>query len=258
MKHIRLSAIMVMAVTFCMTATSCDHTKQENTPIKDSIEVDGQNSTYMTLSSTVNLNIYTPSDCFTVDLVCGDMPSQNDESVLMCCEAAFTGQLLDEFKHSNIAGNHVSSGTYHKGYRCKANTGCFAFYPNTSTWKFAMGDYNKHLIDAAGKGGCGFGQAMVIYNGQRQARQPQKLTSRNYYRVLADYKGKLSIIDSKNVMKYDDFVKSLIALGVTHALYLDMGTGWNYSFYRDADNQVQLIHRIRTKYATNWVVFKKK
>ena len=52
----------------------------------------------------------------------------------VCCEAAFTGELLDEFKHSNIGDNHICNGVMKKGYSCKANTGGFVW--GKSKWKF--------------------------------------------------------------------------------------------------------------------------
>ena len=58
-----------------------------------------------------------------IDLICGQMPKASQKDVEFCCEAAFTGELLNEFKHTNIADNHICNGEMKKGYRCKANTG---------------------------------------------------------------------------------------------------------------------------------------
>ena len=43
------------------------------------------------------------------------MPKAAQKDVVFCCEAAFTGELLDEFKHSNIADNHICNGVMKKG-----------------------------------------------------------------------------------------------------------------------------------------------
>ncbi len=192
-----------------------------------------------------------------IDLAFETMPSPNDRSVLMACEAAFTGELLKEFKHSNIAGNHTCGGVFYKGYKCRANTGCFAFYNDTKTWDFAIGDYNKYIKKASEHDGCGFGQVMLIYNYKRQPKNAQKQTSRNHYRVLAEYNDRLCIIDSRNVMNYNDFVNALLNIKVKHALYLDMGSGWNFSFYRDNQNKIHYIHKKKILYTTNWITFKK-
>lgn len=193
-----------------------------------------------------------------IDLVAEQMPNPKDQDVLMCCEAAFTGQLLDEFKHSNIAGNHVCKGKLFKGYGAKSNTGCFAFYADDHSWKFAMGKYNQHIQAAADRGGMAFGQSMMIYNGVIQkVVVPKKPTSKNEYRALAELNGILCIIDSDGIVEFQSFVQSLKNAGVKHALYLDMGAGWNFSYYRDNNNNINYIHRAKTKYATNWIVFKK-
>ena len=49
---------------------------------------------------------------------------------------------------------------------------------------------------------------------------------------------------------------------VTHALYLDMGSGWNYAWYRDVGNQVKEIFPESKlapsfRYRTNWITFYK-
>ena len=53
------------------------------------------------------------------------------------------------------------------------------------------------------------------------------------------------------------FISSLEKIGVTHALYLDMGSGWNHSWYRDNEERVVEIHPKTHSYTTNWLVFKR-
>ena len=78
----------------------------------------------VTIETTANLNVYYP-EYTKIDLVCGQMPKTLQKDVEFCCEAAFTGELLNKFRHSNIADNHICNGVMNKGYRCKANTGGF-------------------------------------------------------------------------------------------------------------------------------------
>ena len=61
----------------------------------------------VTVETTVNLNVYYP-EYTKIDLICGQMPKASQKDVEFCCEAAFTGKLLNEFKHTNIADNHIS------------------------------------------------------------------------------------------------------------------------------------------------------
>ena len=63
----------------------------------------------VTVERTVNLNVYYP-EYTKIDLVCGQMPKAAQKDVEFCCEAAFTGELLNEFKHTNIADNHICNG----------------------------------------------------------------------------------------------------------------------------------------------------
>ena len=213
----------------------------------------GQQVNLIHIETTSDLIIYYPQ--YTeIDLVCGQMPVKEDKSVLFCCEAAFTGELLKEFKHSNIAGHHVSGGVLYKGFKCKPNTGCFIFYQNQ--WKFLLHNYTDELNLSADKGGMGFAQNMIIYNGVTQPSF-RKLQSRFQYRALCEFKGKLCVIDSKEVVSYASFISFLEQIGVTHALYLDMGDGWNHSWYRDNGGSVKEIHPKTHSYTTNWLVFKR-
>ena len=54
------------------------------------------------------------------------------------------------------------------------------------------------------------------------------------------------------------FYEQLVKLKVKNALYLDMGEGWNYSWYRDKFGDVHEIHPqiAGSEYQTNWIVFK--
>ena len=73
----------------------------------------------------------------------------------------------------------------------------------------------------------------------------------------------MCIIESKKVMTYEFFVKCLSEYKVTHALYLDMGRGWNYAWYRDhVGKVVEIFPESKMapsyKYRTNWITFYRK
>ena len=208
------------------------------------------------VETTANLNVYYP-EYSKVDLVCGQMPKGADKSVEFCCEAAFTGELLAEFKHSNIADNHICNGVMKKGYRCKANTGGFVW--GKGKWKFMR----KADYPAEAKGwNMGFCQLLIIKDGTVRPIGAKMKNSRNIYRALCEKDGKLCIVESRKYMKYEFFVKCLSAYKVTHALYLDMGLGWNYAWYRDKSGQVKEMfpeskYASSYKYRTNWITFYK-
>ena len=101
----------------------------------------------------------------TIDLRCGNMPQTLEDSVILFAEAAYTGTPLEkEFKHIKIAGDHVSSGTKFKGYKCSRNTGAFVYY--SGKWKFLYKDYSAELDSAAQNGGAAFAQEMIIHQSQ--------------------------------------------------------------------------------------------
>ena len=74
-------------------------------------------------SSSSSVSLQELSNCELTRIV----PKAAQKDVEFCCEAAFTGELLDEFKHSNIGDNHICNGVMKKGYSCKANTGGFVW-----------------------------------------------------------------------------------------------------------------------------------
>lgn len=187
-----------------------------------------------------------------VDLVCETMPSQDDEKVIFVAEAAFTGELLKEFKHTNIAGDHVSSGSRIKGYKCPRNTGAFVYH--NGTWKFLYQSYDEALDEAAANGGCGFGQEMIIHQGEL-VTAIRKDYSKNVFRALCEVDGKLCIAESSLVENYVDFKNSLMKVGASEALYLDMGAGWNHAWYRDDVGEVVELHKKSHNYCTNWITF---
>ena len=188
-----------------------------------------------------------------IDLVCGTLPSKKDRSVILFAEAAYTGELLKEFKHSNVAGDHVSGGKLYKGFRCKRNTGAFVYYDGT--FKFCHKDYAKEMEVAAQNGGSAFAQELMIHKG-RLVEIARKDSNTNQFRALCNHDGRLCIVESTAKIPFGDFKKALLGLGVSDALYLDMGAGWNHAWYRDGDRIVEL-HPKTHNYCTNWITFYK-
>lgn len=196
-------------------------------------------------------------DYSTIDMAFGEIPEQ-DTTVLFCAAASFTGQKLGvNFKHINIADDHVGGGVYHKGYPCRANTGYFAYYPTSKRWLFSLKENkNVNLVDSAvvHKGMC-FGQAMVVFDGEIFTNVYEKIEkSINSYRVLAEWNNRLWIIESER-MPFVRFRDKLKQIGVVNAIYMDMGRGWNYSFYRNDYNEKIYIHSEKELSSTNWIVF---
>ena len=210
---------------------------------------------YVEVVSKGNLTIYYPNFS-KIDLVVESMPSKNEEDVIFCCEAAFTGEKLTEFKHSNIAGHHVCSGTYYEGFHCGPNNGVFT-WSRPGGWHFYNNGHKNSVTPlkaVAAKGGMGFCQSMLFCNGT-QFKGCFKPEKENQYRALCEISGRLCIVDCAKSIPFGDFLSGLKALGVKNAVYLDMGWGWNYSWYRRADGSVKEIFSTESAYTTNWVTF---
>lgn len=206
------------------------------------------------IDNTADLIVYYPSFS-KVDLVTGVMPNGDvEKDVIFCCEAAYTGECLTEFRHSNIAGNHVSSGVHYNGYPCDRNTGAFVWYNNQ--WKFLHQNYSNELEHAAKNGGMGFGQELLVHKG-RVMETIRKNDNQNRFRALCEVKGKLCVIDSRNKMNFGVFKKKCLEYGASEAIYLDMGAGWNHSWYRDENGNVMVINPKTHEYCTNWLTFYK-
>ena len=212
---------------------------------------------------SLGLKIYYPLFS-SIDLRCGDMPSTYELDVVFCAEAAFTHSLLDEFSHSNIDGNHVSGGVWYEGAPCPETdtkvgcTGGFVWYGGKWQFVYGLPEAEEALRWAAFGGGMGFLQEFVLHEGARVPNTRAAVHDEmHFYRVLADLDGRLCVIDGTALMKFSDFIGKLAELGIREALYLDMGAGWNYSWYRDPSGRVHIIHPWipKSRYCTNWITF---
>lgn len=202
-----------------------------------------------------SLTVYYP-DFTRIDLVTGKMPSKSEKEVIFVCAAAFTGERLKEFRHSNIAGNHVSAGEYFSGFKCGPNNGVFTWCTKTGWHFYNYGHQNSvtPLKAIAKEGGMGFCQSMLFNNG-KQFKGCFKPDRANQYRALCEIGGKLCIVDCARSLPFGSFMDGLRKLGVKNAVYCDMGYGWNYSWFRKADGSVKEIFTSPGQYTTNWVVF---
>jgi hypothetical protein len=190
-----------------------------------------------------------------IDLVCGTMPSVDDKTVILSAAAAFTGQCLSQFNHFNIAGNHVSGGTLFKGYPCKRNTGTFIAYDGT--WEFHYCDNGQALKKADENNGCGFCQEMLIYQ-SKKVKTTRPMSNKNIFRALCEKDKKLCLIESHYEVTFRQFIDALLSQNVTHAIYTDMGPGWNYMWYRTTPDAYPTIpHSQKGEFCTNWITFYK-
>ena len=130
------------------------------------------------VETTTNLKVYYP-EYTKIDLVCEEMPKAAQKDVEFCCEAAFTGELLTEFKHSNIGDNHICNGVMKKGYSCKANTGGFVW--GKGKWKFMRKADYPTTADGWNMGFC---QMLIVKDGSARPIGAKMKNNVNIYRAL--------------------------------------------------------------------------
>ena len=183
--------------------------------------------------------------------VAGKRPSKNDRDNLMCVAAAFQSTYQLGFNHENIVGWHASEGQLERG-KPEKNLGAFTYVNGTARiWDTEEAD--QAVQNAAAEGGIGFQQFIVLYDGQRGSHGSDEFRC---YRVLALINGRACIIDSRTQMHYDDFINALRDFGIRDALYCDMGSGWNYSWYRNENGHAVDIIGIPWPFSHNWLVFR--
>lgn len=165
-----------------------------------------------------------------MDLVCNCIPSADNDSIAMAFAGAFTGTMWDA-GHGNVAGDHVSAGHRYRGYRCKRNTGAFTL-SNVDGARFYYQNYSVALDKAAKEGGMGFAQEMMIHQGKAVPTTRPHSNVNQFRAICLNNNGNIAVYESHGKVKFGNFIKALLNVGVTEALYTDMGPGWNYCFYR--------------------------
>jgi hypothetical protein len=99
-----------------------------------------------------------------------------------------------------------------------------------------------------------FTQHWVIKDGALFAPCIQPLERVEHFRSICQKGDRYMVIANQEEMSYAAYLDLLLAYGVENALYMDMGAGWNHSFYRDSQNVLHIIHPKKHSYPTNWLV----
>ncbi len=249
---------IIWLLVLALAAISCSNKETERA--SDSINIteefqdsDTKPNPLVDIIDTCMLHIYFPHYS-KIDLVCGEMPKKDNDSVILVCAAAYTLKYLDHFDHSNIVGNHVSGGKLYKGdSTSKSYRGAFSHYDGEP--HFSHENWNVDFRKAVEKGGCLFAQDMMLHEGGI-VNHSRKNDDEDLLRALCLINGKLAVADSNEKIPFGDFIQNLLQAGATEAIYLDMG-GWKHSWYRDASGNPIDIHPSPTKYGTNWITFYK-
>ena len=133
-----------------------------------------------------------------------------------------------------IMGPYVRLGNLYERKTETKNLGLGAFIWNREGYRFYTPLEAKDALKKASeyKESVGFSQMLLIHNGK--PRPLSDIYDRcQCFRVLAEYRGSLCIIEGKYKMYFSKFLEEIQSIGLTNAIYLDMGTWMNVSWYRD-------------------------
>ena len=211
------------------------------------------------ITSNVNITIIETDDLYilfpaysTVEFVSKDRPSKSDDSIILCTSGAFQKQYSLKFSHDNIEGYHAENGEFYSGDPI-SGMGAFTFSNGRAEF-FDEEDAAEAVKRAAENGGWGFQQYVVIRQGKFVFKSPWKYRC---YRALAEIGGRVCVIDSKRQMNFKDFAGAMLDAGVENAMYLDMGSGWNYAWYRTSTGSTRNLIGMPWPFSHNWIVFRK-
>ena len=188
-----------------------------------------------------------------IDHVVENRPSKSDDSITWCSGAAFQHTVSLSFSEEDVEGDHARDGFLYESPYNRDTFVAFTF----ADGKFAFNFDNaaEAMKEAAAAVGSGFMQFGLIRDGE-SVMSFDRPRARSY-RTLAELNGNLCIIDSVKMMHFTEFMEELQKLGVTNAIYMDMGAGWNYSWYRQATGKVLMLFGFPVPWSHNWVVFRK-
>ena len=247
-KGILTAMMLVLSFSLSSCRVEKEEVKEQDDPLVE--EQTNQVKNYVNRVDTDSLIALYP-DYTRIDLVCGEMPSPTDSSVIVTLAAAYTGECLTIFKHTNIAGDHISGGVKYKGYHCERNTGIFSYY--NKKVKICKSDNVAEYSMAVNNGGALFAQELLICQGKILDTY-RKNSNKNCFRALCLHNSKLCIIESKTIISLGEFKNALKSYGVSDAIYTDMGTGWNHAWYRNGE-EIVVMHPKTHNYCTNWITF---
>ena len=234
---------------------------QYHVKIKDAVYV--EETDYKKIVPSDGTKVYETKDLYiffpeyrTINFVFEKLPKKSDQSITWLSGAAFQHELLLNFSTGNIEGSFASGGRYYEGAPLDSakKYGAFVFYDGH--FAFCYDDPEAAVKKAADHGGDGFMQWIVISDGKPEALRLTIIRDK-CFRVLAELNGNLCIIDVKKRINIRNLVGVLEKLGLSNALYLDMGAGWNYSWYRRTNGSIKMLFKLRLPWGKNWLVFRK-
>lgn len=231
-------------------------------------------SVYVEVDTIDNLYLFYPK-FNRIDFETVSYPDWKDTTIIFCCAASFTKERTFSVTEEHVAGPFVSNGVMYEGYPCPDCNGAFVYSNNI--WEFVTDSIREKMQATALQGGIGFTQIMIIPDVQLTDRTVRQTLFRagNYnlykdrdghlsfrkmkyqYRALCQLNGKLCILELRKPDTFQSFKNLLMKIKVEKAIYMDVGMGWSYAWYRMDSHQIVSIHPKLHPFISNWLVFRK-
>lgn len=229
-------------------------------------------SNYVIIDTTNNLYVYYPI-YKSIDFIIGESPKESDTTIVFCCTASFTYKKTLPIDSSMVLGPYAINGNYFNGIQSNTSTGCFLYL--NDNWKFASDSIEWQIRKIASEGGWGFSQMSLIPNKVPNSNRNSifnfcgirfyktdnnKLKirpKRHNYRALCEINKRLCIVESIKKCTFSQFQTYLNDCNFNNAIYLDVGLGWSYAWYRINENKIQRLHQKLHPFGSNWIVFRK-
>ena len=181
-------------------------------------------------------------------------PEKTDNKILLCIPGAYT-----DLQSYTVDGLYIDNGkvlnknkiNYTLGGAIKISEGECEIFP-TNKGKLLTDSLINFVV---AKKGSLFQQIQMIEKGVGAKYKDVRLFQRRAIVKLTN--NKTAIVESYENITLATFTNDLLELGVTDALYTDMGA-WDEGWYRNpTDNKIITIGRMKTQTdkQSNWVVF---
>lgn len=186
---------------------------------------------------------------------CVRRPATSDSDIVLCIPAAFT-------RHdNNIDGVFVASGSIGNATAVNRELGGAMVITNghcklLDTNKSAL--LSPDFLQSIKKtNGSLFQQFLLVHNGKPAVFRDQSKFQRRA--IVLTKQGTYKVFESDKAISFSTFNSDLVSMGVTEALYFDMGA-WDEGWYRHATTGKTItigLDRSRTKRQSNWLILKK-
>lgn len=186
---------------------------------------------------------------------CTTRPSTADKDVMLCIPAAFTrhdNKIDGVFISSGVIGNAGAINHELGGAMVIENGQCKLLATNKAT------TLTPTFLESVQKAkGSLFQQFLIVHNGSAATFRDQSKFQRRA--IALTKQGTFKIFESDKPIAFSTFNNDLAALGVSEALYFDMGA-WDEGWYRHATTGRTItigLDRSHTDRQSNWLVLKK-